>query len=216
MLSAADAFPPLGLRIRAGDLELSGATDADLVELADLAAEGVHDPARMPFLVPWTDVPPQQLRPSFLQYHWRCRADFSPTDWRLDLAVRHRGTLVGLQGLSSLNYQVTRTGETGSWLGVAFQGKGIGTRMRQAFCAFLFDHLDAAEVTSGAFLDNPASLAVSRKVGYRRNGVRRLERRPGELAIEQMLALAPEDLVRGEPIEVSGVAAFRRFIGLDD
>lgn len=38
-------------------------------------------------------------------------------------------------------------------------------RMRQALCAFLFDCLDAQEITAGAFVDNPASLAVSRKVG---------------------------------------------------
>ncbi len=215
MSSLADAFPPLGLRIRAGDVELSGATDADLAVLAGLAAAGVHEPERMPFLVPWTDTPPDQLPPMFLQYHWRCRADFSPAGWRLDLAVRHRGTLVGLQGISTEHYLVTRTGETGSWLGLAHQGKGVGTEMRRALCTFLIDHLDAAEITSGAFTDNPASLAVSRKVGYRENGARRLERRPGELAVEQQLVLTPGDLVRGESIEVEGVAAFRRFIGLD-
>jgi RimJ/RimL family protein N-acetyltransferase len=38
--------------------------------------------------------------------------------------------------------------------------------MRQAMCALLFDHLEAEEITSAAFTDNPASLAVSRKVGY--------------------------------------------------
>lgn len=27
--------------------------------------------------------------------------------------------------------------------------------MRQTLCAFVFDHLDAEEVTSGAFEDNP-------------------------------------------------------------
>ena len=61
-------------------------------------------------------------------------------------------------------------GETGSWLGMKHHGRGIGTVMRQALCAFMCDHLDAAEVTSAAFVDNHASLAVSRKVGYRENG----------------------------------------------
>ena len=51
--------------------------------------------------------------------------------------------------------------------------------MRQTLCAFLFDHLDAEEITSAAFLDNPASLAVSRKVGYLPNGDFRERRRPG-------------------------------------
>jgi hypothetical protein len=70
-------------------------------------------------------------------------------------------------------------------------------------------------VTSGAFEDNPASLAVSRKVGYRDNGVRRLKRGAGELGLNRLLVLNPEDLVRGEhELRVEGVAAFRRSIGL--
>jgi RimJ/RimL family protein N-acetyltransferase len=112
---------------------------------------------------------------------------------------------------------VTRSGETGSWLGRAHQGKGIGTAMRQVICSFLFDHLDAAEIESAAFMDNPASLAVSRKVGYRENGVSRLKRREGELAVSQRLRLLPEDLVRpAEPLRVTGLEGLRRMIGLDE
>ena len=39
-------------------------------------------------------------------------------------------------------------------------------------CAFLFDELDAVAITSGAYADNPASAAVSRKVGYVPNGAK--------------------------------------------
>ena len=99
---------------------------------------------------------------------------------------------MGMQGLAAKHYLVTRSAETGSWLGRAHQGQGIGTAMRQAMCAFAFDHLDAAEVTSAAFLDNPASRAVSRKVGYRSNGVVRVQRREGELAERENLVLGPE------------------------
>jgi RimJ/RimL family protein N-acetyltransferase len=87
--------------------------------------------------------------------------------------------------------------------------------MRQAICAFAFDHLDAAQITSGAFLDNPASAAVSRKVGYRTNGVRRVQRRPGEVAEHVDYLLTPADLVRSEhDLIVDGVAALRASIGL--
>ena len=70
------------------------------------------------------------------------------------------------------------------------------------------------EVTSGAFLDNPASLAVSRKVGYRPNGVVRLKRRDGEMALNQKLVLTPGDLRRGDPLEVIGAEDLRSFLGL--
>lgn len=211
-----DLLPALGLRVTAGPLELRGITDEDLATLVDVVLDGVHDPARTPFIVPWTDAPAEELPTRFAQYHWRTRAEFSPASWVLNLGVWHEGQLIGVQGLNTSSYVVTRSAETGSWIGRRHQGRGVGTAMRQAMCAFAFDHLDAAEVTSGAFTDNPASLAVSRKVGYRENGRVRRERRPGELASTIELVLTPEDLVRGEhAIEVEGLAAFRASIGLD-
>jgi hypothetical protein len=87
--------------------------------------------------------------------------------------------------------------------------------MRSAICAFVLDELGAAEITSGAFLDNPASLAVSRKVGYRPNGVQRMKRREGEVALNQRLVLTPDSLVRGDPITVRGAEALRTFLGLE-
>lgn len=216
MTTIASALPMLGLRVSAGPLELRGITDELLGPLADIAAAGIHDSDAMPFYVPWSIAPAEVLPRQFAQYHWSQRAAFSPAGWSLDLAVFWDGELVGVQGMSTKDYLVTRTGETGSWLGRSHQGKGIGTAMRQVFCAFAFDHLDATQITSGAFTDNPASLGVSRKVGYRENGLRRVERRPGELAVLQELVLAPEDLVRFEHrLQADGVDAFRELIGLD-
>lgn len=215
-MSIADVLPALGLRIAAGPLELRGITDDDLVTLGELAVRGVHEPGRMPFYYPWTEADPAELPLKFAQYHWSIRASWSPERWELNLGVWHDGELIGVQGVATEHFLVTRTGETGSWLGREHQGRGVGTAMRQAMCAFLFDHVGFEEITSGAFTDNPASLGVSRKVGYRENGVRRLKRREGELATNLGLVLAPADLVRGEhPVDVDGVGAFRRSIGLD-
>lgn len=216
MSTIGDVFPVLDLRVTAGDLELRGISDDDIVVLGALAAKGIHSPDRMPFSFPWTDVTPEELPLNFAQYHWRTRADFSPSSWVLNLGVWWQGELVGVQGVNTSNFVVRRTGETGSWLGAGHQGQGLGTVMRQVMCALLFDHLAFTEVTSGAFVDNPASLAVSRKVGYCVNGTERYERR-GELAEMTMLALRPEDLVRPDvPVEVSGADRVRRLIGVED
>jgi RimJ/RimL family protein N-acetyltransferase len=194
---------------------MSAIRDEDMPDLAQLALDGIHDRETMPFSVPWTDAPPADLPAAMAAYYWRTRAEFSPQRWHLDLVVRVDGRIVGTQGLGSHGYLTSRTAETGSWLGRAHQGKGIGTLMRQAMCALGFDHLDAVEITSGAYTDNPASLAVSRKVGYQSNGTVREERRPGELAFRETLRLVPDDFVRpADRLEVEGIDVLRRFIGL--
>lgn len=212
-MDLATAFPPFALRIQAGPLTLRPINDEVLGTLIEVAAAGVHDPALMPFYYPWTDAGADVLPTGFAQYHWGTRARWSPKAWSLEFAVEYDGVIVGTQGFSTQDYVITRTGETGSWLGRQYQGHGIGTRMRQAICAFAFAHLGAEEITSGAFTDNPASLAVSHKLGYQINGRNRLVSR-GELALNQRLVLTPEDFVRGDAIEVAGVDRFREFIGL--
>lgn len=215
MASLVDLFPPLGLHVVAGPLELRGLTDELIRELCDVAEAGIHDPDEMPFYVPWSTAPPGELGRNTAAYHWGKRSTFSPRDFSLELAVLLDGRVIGCQGVSATHFPVTRTGETGSWLGRELQGRGLGTAMRRAFCELLFDHLGFEEITSAAFLDNPASLGVSRKVGYRPTSVRRIERREGELALNQGLVLTPETLVRGDvPIEVTGASAVRSFLGL--
>ncbi|MBB3326326.1 GNAT family N-acetyltransferase [Microlunatus antarcticus] len=214
MTTLSELWPPFGLVVRSGDLTLTPVSDDDLPGLVDLVRSGVHAPEAMPFAMPWTRTPPEQVPAMFAAHHWSERAAFSADHVSVDLAVRRGGELVGTQGFAGGAYAITRTAETGSWLAQRFQGQGIGTRMRQAVCTLLFDHLDAAEVTSAAWSDNPASLAVSRKVGYRPGDLAR-KVREGALALERRLVLAPEDLVRGDPVEVSGVEPLRTFLGLD-
>jgi RimJ/RimL family protein N-acetyltransferase len=215
MTTAATALPLLGLRITAGPLELRGITDDLIGPLADLAIKGIHDPDFMPFFVPWSVKPADEMPRSLAQYHWGQRARFSPDKWSMDLAVFFDGELVGSQGFHAQDFLITRVGETGSWLGREFQGRGIGTAMRKVICAFIFDHLDAQFITSSAYTDNAASLAVSRKCGYTENGVT-VMKRMDKAAPLQLLILEPANLARYDrQLTVEGLPEFRRSIGLD-
>jgi RimJ/RimL family protein N-acetyltransferase len=217
MKSLEEIWPLFGLRIRSGPLELAAVRDDDIPLLVALAERGIHDPAKMPFAFPWTDAPKAQLARNMAVHYWESRTKTSPDRWSLELVVRSEGAVAGIQAFAATNYLVTRTGETGSWLSLDHQGQGIGTLMRQTMCAFLFDHLDAEEITSAAFVDNPSSMAVSRKVGYSSNGETREKRRDGELAICRRLVLRPKDLVRSAyELEVEGLAALRHDLGLAD
>ena len=215
MTTAATALPLLGLRITAGPVELRGVTDDLLGPLAELAIKGVHDPDFMPFFVPWSIAPAAAMPRNMAQFHWGQRASFSQEQWGMDLAVFYDGQLVGSQGFSTRDFLVTRIGETGSWLGREFHGRGIGTAMRKVICAFIFDYLGAEFITSSAYIDNPASLGVSRKCGYRENGVS-IRNRMDTPATLQLLILEPGNLVRYEhELTVEGLPEFRHSIGLD-
>jgi RimJ/RimL family protein N-acetyltransferase len=168
---ASEFWPLVGLRLRTPLLELRWPSQADLNALASLAADGVHDPAVQPFAVAWTDVGPAERARSVLQYHWGCWAAWKPAAWRLELAVVRDGIVVGTQGLSGTDFAIRREVASGSWLGRAFQGQGIGTQMRAAVLALAFEGLDARYACSSAFEDNAASLAVSRKLGYADDGI---------------------------------------------
>ena len=213
-------WPAASVRVRAGDLELRWIDDGLLVELADLASRGVHSPDAMPFEHPWTRGTPEEVARNVLTYQWALRGRLSPTNWALELAVVHDGAVVGVQGLVADDWPVLRTVKTGSWLGLAHQGRGIGTRMRALALHLAFEGLGALEAHSGAFVDNGASNAVSRRVGYDHDGAFRVARE-GAAAWHNRYVMSRErwDALRashhdllGASVDLTGVDGLRRMI----
>jgi RimJ/RimL family protein N-acetyltransferase len=210
-----DWWPLAGLRLLTPDLELRLGTPGDLDALASLAAGGVHEPDVQPFAFPWTDAPPLQRARSTLQFQWRQWGAWTPEHWSLDLVVLHEGTVVGTQGMSARDFAALREVSTGSWLGLAHQGKGIGTQMRAAVLHLAFEGLGALYATSGAFADNYASLAVSRKLNYADDGIERHVIR-GKAATSQRLRLDRDtwQRTRSVPVTVHGFEPCLPMFGL--
>ena len=128
----------------------------------------------MPFGVPWSVRPSPEFERSFAQHHWLMRATWTPEKWWFNLGVELDGRFVGAQAIAAERFAVFGTVDTGSWVGRAHQGQGIGKEMRSAVLAFAFDHLGARVAETEAFIDNAASNAVSRSLGYEPNGFGRL------------------------------------------
>jgi RimJ/RimL family protein N-acetyltransferase len=175
-------WPLFDLVVRTPRLELRYVDDDLATALAGLAADGVHDPGWMPFSMPWTDVPSPQLERNSMQWFWRCRAELQPEAWQLPMAVVVDGEVAGVQDIIARNrFAVHRTFSTGSWLGRAHQGKGIGKEMRAAVLHLGFEGLGAGCAHTEAWEDNASSLGVTRSLGYEPNG-ERIDTRRGDVA----------------------------------
>jgi hypothetical protein len=69
-----DHWPLFDLEVRTPRLTLRYLDDELAEQVIGVAARGVHDPAVMPFLVPWTDLPSPQMEHEALRFYWRTRA----------------------------------------------------------------------------------------------------------------------------------------------
>src|SRR6266536_6371276 len=112
-----DHCPLYGLRLTTPRLELRLPEPEELAALADLAAQGLHDPGEMPFIVPWTEQPPAERARSVVQHFWRLLGSWEPTNWELQLAVFLDGEPVGIQDIGATSFAILRETSTGSWLG---------------------------------------------------------------------------------------------------
>ncbi len=207
-------WPLFDLRVRTPRLELRLPTEAEELRLAALAARGIHPPEAMPFGIPWTDAPSPELERGALQWWWRQRAEWRPQRWWFTGAVFVAGEPVGVQDLWGVEFASLGTVETGSWLGRAHQGQGLGREMRAAILHLAFAGLGAVEALSGAWLDNAASLAVSRQLGYVENGEAWRLRR-GRPARHQGLRLerAAWERQRRPDITIEGLEPCRSLFG---
>jgi len=169
----ADHLPIYRLRLRTERLELRlPATFDEIADLADTAAAGVHDPGFMPFGFPWTAAEPHAAARSVALWYHRAIGRWDDQAWTLPFLVFHEGRAIGVQEVKGSRFAISREVSTGSWMGRVHQGQGLGTEMRAAVLHFAFAGLDAEFATSGSYDGNAASAGVSRRLGYREDGIK--------------------------------------------
>jgi RimJ/RimL family protein N-acetyltransferase len=215
----ASFWPLFDLELRTARLVLRPARDDDFSGLLDAIDAGIHDPEVTPFSLPWTDVEPAQRRVNSVKFWWGQRAHWSAQDWNVDFAVLLDGTTIGIQGLFAKQFPVLREVGTGSWLSRSYQGRGFGKEMRAAVLHLAFDRLGAVVARSAAFVDNPASIGVSKALGYRENG--RFRQAPrGDPKQMVNFEISGEEWARRyvtlPPVTVAGLDAALPMFGLPD
>lgn len=78
-------------------------------------------------------------------------------------------TPAGFAGMIGLFHNMSCGTELGYWVGRDLTGRGLATEAVQAFCRFAFRSLGVERIDACVFTDNPASVAVLRKTGFRQH-----------------------------------------------
>ena len=167
-------WPLRPIRIVTSDIELFVPDEDSLAAAALLTADGVYDPVnrfipRSP-VAGWSGKPAHEAEVEFLRYYWASLADWRADRWNLICLARINSEIVGVQEIGAQSFAVTKTISTGSWIGRDYQGKGLGTAMRQAALHFAFEGIGADRADSSAWSTNSPSLSISKSMGYLENG----------------------------------------------
>ncbi|MQM24588.1 GNAT family N-acetyltransferase [Glycomyces albidus] len=212
----ADYLPAYRIRLRTERLELRLPDLDDLAALAEQAASGVHGPDFQPFKNAWTEEEPLARGRTAILWNLRLLSSITPELWCLPFVAVHEGRVIGKQDLAGKQYAITREATTSSWLGQAHHGHGLGTEMRAAVLAFLFEGLGADYALSDCLEGNGPSIGVSRKLGYRPDGVE-LQIYKGKRVTSLRWRLAREDWEahRTHEVAIEGLDAdARAMLGL--
>lgn len=197
-----DYWPLAQLRLASKHLELRVPNDVELAALAGVASDGVHDVGEQPFLTPWTELPGHERALHVMQQHWSRRGAWRVDDWALEFGVFRGDQPVGMVTLKARNFLVLREVKTESWLGREFHRQGMGTEARTALLSLAFDRLGAVSALTEVFQDNAGSQAVSRRLGYRHDGISR-DALAGRTVISDRLRLDVSDWA---PTDAAAVA----------
>lgn len=211
------SYPLLDVRVSTPVLELRGATDELLDELAEVVRAGKTHAEPPPYDDPMSlyEEDPDLRVTTWLRAIWRRRGTVEADFWRLYLVVVVDGQPVGEQTVTGTSFRALGTVTTFSWLSTDLRGRGLGREMREAVLHLAFDGLGAREAVSDAFVDNAGSNAISRHLGYEPNGTDWATRR-GQPALLNRWRLTRDawQQRRREDIELHGVDACRALLPL--
>jgi RimJ/RimL family protein N-acetyltransferase len=208
-------WPLFDLRLNFNDTMLRPVRETDLNELARILPDDYeHDPSSS--LLLGLDLASNRRRLLFQNY-WRNWGAWSVESWTLDFCVIYQDQVVGIQALEAEHFVELRTVDSGSWLAPDYRGVGLGTSMRIAILGFAFDHLGAQAAITSARFENAASLGVSRRIGYRNNGVSMSRSPSGPCELQHMRLTRAQwrESSLGDSVLVTGLSGCALYFGLE-
>ena len=86
-------------------------------------------------------------------------------------AIVDNDLLLGCIGVETGEFEESRSGEIGYWLGEAHWGKGVATKAVGLVTQHIFEHTELIRLVAPVFSPNLASMRVLEKCGYKLEGV---------------------------------------------
>jgi len=115
--------------------------------------------------------------------------------YQFAIELKSEGKVIGGVTLDRIS-RVHGTAGGGIWINARYQGKGYGTEAFGERIRFAFEDLKLRRLDNGFFANNPASLAMQEKFGYRVEGMLRQAFRclaDGQLKDEILTGLLVEE-----------------------
>jgi RimJ/RimL family protein N-acetyltransferase len=88
------------------------------------------------------------------------------------ISLKSSGKIIGMIGLMNLN-EFIRRADIGYWLGKKYWRQGFATEALQAIVKYSFRKLKLVRLQAGVAVENKASAKLLKKVGFKKEGLRR-------------------------------------------
>jgi RimJ/RimL family protein N-acetyltransferase len=138
---------------------------------------------------------------------WKAAGTWQRNDCTLLPAVEHQGPIIGCQNLGAKDLADVREGLVTARFGRRFHGHGHGhghgpgPTSRAAVLDLVFDGLGAEDVLTVICQDNSPALGVTRRLGFRPDGVQ-VNVVGGGRAVSTWLWLSREQWLKSKRIDV--------------
>lgn len=192
------------LKIKTPRLELRLPTDLEVEALAKVATTGIQEPSEPHFQDENLYKSPDEIKTWLKNFIEKHNKNWSKDNWQLPFGVFYEGHPIGLQTMYARDFPIARGFGCGYWIGLAYQGKGLGTETVQAVLTLGFDGLNAREAYLGAWSDNAASIRIMEKLGFIPNGEYWMARN-GNAYKDKRMRLPRENWTKPNDITFEGI-----------
>jgi RimJ/RimL family protein N-acetyltransferase len=135
------------------------------------------------------------------KYYGKAIKEWGEKECLFAIELKSIKKVIGFMGFHKIN-KFSGTAETGSWIGGKYQRKGYMTEAKIALNEFAFKKLKLQKLISPVFVENKASNATQKRIGYKLEGKLKRETRclaTGKMHDENLYALFKEDWKKSLP-----------------